>query len=381
MSSEAKIEFYRHHLGRAEAKAVAGVIDSLFLTTGKKCAEFELAFADYLGAPKVVAVSSGTAGLVLALKALNIGSGDEVITTPMTFVATANACLEVGAKPVFADVEPDTGNLSVEQAAAAVTEQTAAILPVHLYGAMCDMVGLRALADEHGLKLIADCAHAVESRRDGFGSADLIDAAVYSFYATKNLTCGEGGAVACADEAIAKRIKLLRMHGMSREAAERYHGKYQHYDVAEVGLKANLPDLLAAMLLPQIAGIDARLARREQIALRYEAAFAAMDGVDFPRVDQGTVSGRHLFTIWVEQRDEFLGRLQARGIGVAVNYRPVHLLALYRERLGFGPGDFPQAERIGDSTISLPFYPLLSDEEVERVIAAVGETAAELDHA
>ncbi len=373
-----KIEFYRHHLGAAEAAAMAEVIDSLFLTTGPVCARFEQAFAGYLGAASVVAVASGTAGLILALRALDIGPGQEVITTPMTFIATVNAILEVGATPVLVEVEPDTGNLDAGRVAQAITGRTAAILPVHLYGALCDMRSLRALADEHGLKLIADCAHAVEARRDGYGSADLVDAAVYSFYATKNLACGEGGAVACAEGPVAERVRLLRQHGMSREAAERYHGKYQHYDMVELGLKANLPDLLAALLLPQLAGLDQRRQRREAICRRYQEAFAPLTGVEFPRVPEGAVSGRHLFTIWVARRDEFLARLQELGIGVAVNYRPVHLMRYYRRRFGFGPGDFPIAERIGASTISLPLYPSLTDGELERVIAAVTRVAGEL---
>lgn len=376
--AEHKIEFYRHHLGQAEARAVAEVIDSLFLTTGPVCARLEQALAEYLGAASVAAVASGTAGLILALRALDIGEGQEVITTPMTFIATANACLEVGAVPVLVDVEPATGNLDAGQVAGAINERTAAILPVHLYGALCDMRALRALADTYGLKLIADCAHAVEARRDGYGSADLVEAAVYSFYATKNLSCGEGGAVACADPEVAQRVRRLRQHGMSKEAADRYHGKYQHYDMAELGLKANLPDILAALVLPQLAGLDQRLARREAICQRYEQAFAGLDGVDFPRVPDGAVSGRHLFTIWVDRRDEFLARLQELGIGVAVNYRPLHLMTYYRQRLGFQPGDFPVAERIGAATISLPLYPSLTDDEVARVIAAVTRVAGEL---
>ena len=252
------------------------------------------------------------------------------------------------------------------------------MLPVHLYGAMCDLKTLRAICDEHGLKLIADCAHALESKRDGLGSADFVDAACYSFYATKNLSCGEGGAVATSHQEMAERLKVLRTHGMSKGAADRYAGLYQHWDMIELGRKANLPDLLAALLLPQIPKLDQLLARREAIARRYEKAFSAMQGVDFPQVPEGAKSGRHLFTIWVQRRDQFIKGLQERGIGVAVNYRAVHLLSYYRQRFGFKPGDFPNAERIGDSTISLPMYPGLSDAEVERVIQAVGEVAQAL---
>ncbi len=376
--SKDKVDFYRHGLGPEEVAAFEEVLGSLFLTTGPVCARLEQTLAAYLGAPHAVAVATGTAALELALKALGVGPGDEVITTPMTFIATANACLYLGATPRFVDVEPATGNLDPALVEAAITSRSKALLPVHLYGAMCDIRSLRAICDRHRLKLVADCAHALESRRDGLGSADLVDAACYSFYATKNLSCGEGGAVVTPHAEVAERLKVLRMHGMSKGAADRYAGGYQHWDMVELGRKANLPDLLAALLLPQFPKLAERLARREAIARRYEEAFGAMAGVDFPRVPEGAVSARHLFTIWVERRDQFLQGLQARGIGVAVNYRAVHLLTYYRRRFGFRPGDFPVAERIGERTISLPMYPGLTDAEVERVIQAVGDTAKEL---
>ncbi len=373
-----RVEFYRHHLGEAEIAACGEVLRSLFLTTGPVCARFEEEFAAWLGVRQVVAVASCTAALEMSLRALGVGAGDEVITTPMTFIATANAVLQVGAEPVFVDVEPLTGNLDPARVEEAVTPRTRAVVPVHLYGTLCDMPRLRELADRHGLALVSDCAHAVEARRDGYGSAAMCEAACYSFYATKNLTCGEGGAVATDDAELAERLRRLRLHGMSKGAAERYQGTYRHWDMVELGFKANLPDVLAALLLPQLAGLEQRRRRREEIARRYEAAFTPLAGVDFPRVPPGAVSARHLFTIWVDRRDEFLARLQQRGIGVAVNYRAVHLLSYYRRRFGFRPGAFPVAESIGERTLSLPLYPSLQDHEVERVIQAVRDTAREL---
>lgn len=370
-----KVDFFRHNLGPQEKEALLQVLEGLFITTGGACAAFEEQFAAYLGAPRAVTVSTGTAALELALMALEIGPGHEVITTPMTFIATSNVCLELGATPVFVDVEPATGNLDASQVEAAVTPATKAIMPVHLYGAMCDMRALKAIADRHGLKIISDCAHAIESRRDGLGSADLADAACYSFYATKNITCAEGGAVAVHDDALAERLRMLRMHGMSKGAADRYVGKFQHWDMLELGRKANLPDLLAALLAPQLKRIEELWQRREEICQRYEQAFAALPGVDFPRPPQGSKSGRHLFTIWVEERDRFLAELQARSIGVSVNYRAVHLLTYYRQRFGFKPGDFPVAEGIGDATLTLPLFPTMEDWEVERVIEAVSEVS------
>ncbi|MFZ5585092.1 MAG: DegT/DnrJ/EryC1/StrS family aminotransferase [Thermodesulfobacteriota bacterium] len=375
MESQDKVEFFKHNIGPDEVASCLQTLASLFHTTGPACARFEEEFAQLLGVKHVVSVSSCTTGLELALKALGIGPGDEVITTPLTFIATPNAALYVGAKPVFVDAEPVSGNIDPDLIAGGLTSRTKAIIPVHMYGNMCDMTAIKALADRHGLKVVNDCAHTVEGRRDGVGSAGLADLACYSFYTTKNLSCGEGGAVATDDDLLAEKLRRLRLHGMSKGASDRYHDLYQHWDMVELGAKGNLSDILASLLLPQLPKLAGYLARREAIASRYEEAFAGLPGVDFPRVPAGSISARHLFTIWVAQRDRFLHELQRRGIGVAVNYRAVHLLTYYRETFGFKPGDFPVAERIGDATLSLPLYPKLEDDEVARVIAAVSEVA------
>lgn len=376
--SETKIEFYRHNIGEEEIGLCQEALASLFHTTGPMCQRFEEEFAAYLGAPHVVSLSTCTAALEVMLTALGVQPGDEVITTPMTFAATSTAVLRLGAKPVFVDVEPETANMRADLVEGAITPRTKAILPVHLYGNMCDMRKLRQIADRHGLALVADCAHAVESRRDGLGSADVADAACYSFYTTKNLACGEGGALAMHDAGLADRCKKLRLHGMSKGAADRYSKSYQHWDIDELGFKANLSDILAALLIPQIKKLPDYLARREELALKYERAFEQIDGVDFPRPPSGSTSARHLFTIWVDQRDRFLELLQEQNIGVAVNYRAIHLLTYFRRALGHKPGDFPVAERIGDSTISLPLYPKLSGQEAQRVIQAVQKVSEQL---
>ncbi|MGD8564504.1 MAG: DegT/DnrJ/EryC1/StrS aminotransferase family protein [Desulfarculaceae bacterium] len=373
-----KVEFFRHNIGPEEIKTCNQALESLFHTTGPACARFEQEFAQYLGVGQVVTVANCTLGLEIALTALDIGPGDEVITTPMTFIATSNAIIKVGATPVFVDVEADTGNMDATQVEAAVTPRTKAILPVHLYGLMCDMVRLGEIADRHRLHIVSDSAHAIESKRDGYGSADLCQAAVYSFYTTKNISCGEGGALATNSEDLAERFKVLRLHGMSKGAADRYAKEYQHWDMVELGFKGNLSDILASLLIPQLPRIEERLKRREELARRYEDAFNGLPGVDYPRSRPGSKHGRHLFTIWVDQRDRFMKLLQAKGIGVAVNYRAVHLLSYYRRRFGFKPGDFPEAERIGEATIALPLYPRLSDAEAEQVINAVRETAHEI---
>lgn len=377
----AGVEFYRHALTEDDIAAVADTLRSVFLTTGPRAATFEQAFAAHLGVEHAVSLSSCTSALFLCLKALNIGPGDEVITTPMTFIATANAILHCGATPVFVDVEPDTGNLDVAQVERAITARTRAVIPVHLYGLMADVRTLAELCQRRHLLLIEDAAHATEAVRDGLRPGQASQAACFSFYATKNLTCGEGGAVATNDPALAETIKRLRSHGMSKEAAGRYTGRYQHWDMLALGYKANLSDIQAALLVGQLPRLRAQLERRESIARRYEEAFAHLRGVRFPIVRDGATSARHLFTIWVapEQRDQYLADLQERRIGVAVNYRAIHLLSYYRSQFGFKRGDFPNAEAIGDQTLTLPLYPSMTDRDVDEVIAAVSGIAANHD--
>jgi UDP-4-amino-4-deoxy-L-arabinose-oxoglutarate aminotransferase len=375
MTEMRQVPFYRHHLGAAEKALVAEVIDSLFLTTGPKTAEAERAIAAYMGVEHCLGVMSATAALFLCLKGWGIGEGDEVITTPMTFIASSNTVLHAGAKPVFVDVEPDTGNMDAAKLEAAITPRTKAIMPVHLYGQLCDMKAIRAIADRHGLKVVEDCAHAFESMRDGVQPGQLGDAACFSFYATKNVACGEGGAVVTRDPTLMEQLRLLRLHGMSKSAFDRYTGTYKHWDMVELGYKANMFDLQAALLLPQFPGIAERLERREKLAAIYDAELAQIPGVERPAVKPGSRHARHLYTIWVPEarRDEVLQRLQARGIGVAVNFRAVHLLSYYAEKFGYRRGDFPVAERIGDRTISLPMYPNLPADDARYVASVLAD--------
>jgi len=368
-----KVEFYRHGLTEQDIARVAEVLRSPFLTTGKEVKAFEEAFAAYLGAQHCVGLTSCTAALHLALLAIGIEPGDEVITVPMTFIATSNAILYVGAKPVFVDVEERTGLMDVASIEAAITPRTKAIIPVHLYGQMCDMQEIRRIADKHGLAVVEDCAHAVESAREGIRPGQLGDIACFSFYATKNITSGEGGAAATNSEALATKLRILRQHGMSASAADRYASAYRHWDMEMLGWKYNMSNIQAALLLGQLDRIDGALDRRQAIAEKYEAAFARVEGVEFPIVLAGGKSARHLFTIWVDsaKRDQTLARIQEQGVGVAVNYRAVHLLKYYRESFGYDRGSYPIAERIGDSTITIPLYPKMTDEEVEYVIQSV----------
>lgn len=369
------VDFYRHSLGEEEKRAVASVLDSLFLTTGQRVYEFEKRFEEFLGVPAVVATVHCTASLHLAMLAAGVGPGDEVITTPMTFLSSANAVLYAGGTPVFVDVDPETANIDPARAAAAVTPKTKAIVAVDLYGLMADMVALRQVADAHGLVLVEDAAHCVEGRRDGHGPGQLADYGCFSFYATKNLTCGEGGAISARDAGKKALLRQLTSHGMSKNAADRYAGKYQHWDMERLGWKYNLSDIQGSLLVSQLPKLAERLARREAICRRYEAAFRETPGVEFPIVPRGATSARHLFTIWVDpdRRDAILAVIQARGVGVAVNYRAVHLTTFYRERFGIERGAFPNAERIGDRTITIPLWPGMTDAMVDEVIAAVRE--------
>jgi len=370
-----KVEFYRHALGVEEADEVEQTLGGVFLTAGPRTKQFEEWLASYLGVKGAVGLFSCTTALFLAQKALDIGEADEVITTPMTFIATSNTVLHTGAKLVFVDCDPVTANIDIDQIEAAITPRTKAIIPVHLYGHMVDMRKLRALADKHNLKIIEDCAHCIEGERDGVKPGQLGDVACFSFYATKNMAAGEGGAVASNNQALLDRIRNLRTHGMNKEAANRYTATFQHWDMLDLGYKGNMFDIQAALLLPQIKKLDPSWQRREAICQRYQQAFDEMD-IAYPRVEASTKSARHLFTIWVNpaKRDAVLTELQQRGIGVAVNYRAVHLLTYYREKLGFHRGMFPNAERIGDSTITLPLYPTMTDTQVETVIESVRDT-------
>jgi len=366
-----KIEFYKHDLGAEELASLQKTVGSLFLTTGPRVAEFERLLGEYLGVPHVVGVTSCTEGLMLALLAFGIGPGDEVITTPMTFIATPNSVLYLGASPVFADVDPATGLLDPAAVEAAITPRTKAIIAVHLYGQMAEVQKLRAIADKHHLVLIEDSAHGVEMRREGAAPGQLGDAAVFSFYATKTITSGDGGAIAVRDPAINERLRRLRNHGMTKDAASRYTGAYKHWDMVELGYKCGLSDLDAALLLPQLSRLEKRCDSREAAVRKYEELLAGLPGI---RLLKWTGrSAHHLFTFLTPEgrRDGMLEELGARNIGVAVNYRAVHLLTYYRERFGFKPGSFPHAEEIGERTLTLPLYPWIPLDDVAYVAGHV----------
>lgn len=368
-----KVEFYKHSVSQQDIDNVVKVLNSIFLTIGEVVSEFEERFSQYLGCRYTVGVTSCTAALHLSLLAYGIGPGDEVITTPMTFVATANSIIHAGATPVFVDVESETGNIDVNLVESALTPRTKAILPVHLYGQMCDMIRIREIADRHHLVVIEDAAHAIEAMRDGVRVGQLGEAACFSFYPTKSITSGEGGAVATNNREVTERLRKLRLHGMSEGAYERYSKQYRHWDMELLGWNYNMYNIQAALLLNQLEHIEQFRQRREEICQMYEEAFKDSSEVSCLEKVPNSRSARLMFTILVpvEKRDRILCQLQDRGIGVAVNYRAIHLLTYYRQTYGYERGIFPIAEKIGDSTITLPLYPKLSNEEVQYIIKAV----------
>ena len=370
-----KVPFFRHDLGEAEVEAFRKVLAGPILTTGAVTAEFEQKFAAALGAKHALAVTSCTGALHMCLLGLGIGPGDEVIITPMTFIATATAIISAGATPVFVDVERHTGNLDAAAVEAAITPRTKAILPVHLYGLMCDMRALRAVADRHGLAIVEDAAHCIEGVRDGVRPGQLSNAACFSFYATKNMTCGEGGALVVNDGAFYEQLRLIRLHGMTKTAYDRSKEGYTHWDMVTMGWKYNMSNVDASILIPQLDRLQANLAKRHTLAARYAERLGKISGIELPRTPNDAVHARHVYPIWLtsKPRDEVLQALMARGIEVVVNYRAVHLLSYFTENLGCKAGDHPAAERLGDTTLSLPFYPNMPLEYVDIVAETLEE--------
>ncbi|MBT3638300.1 MAG: DegT/DnrJ/EryC1/StrS family aminotransferase [Opitutae bacterium] len=376
-----KVEFYRHELGQTEIDEITETIRSLFLTTGPKTEEFEQRFSDYLGTRRCLGVTSWTMGNFITLKALGVGGGDRVLTTPLTYIATANTILHAGAEPVFADVDPHTGNLNPEAAREVLDrdETIKGVIVVHLYGQMSDMKTLRKITNERGLFLLEDCAHCVEGVRDGLRPGALSDAAAFSFYATKNLTCGEGGAIVTNNDDLADRLQPLRLHGVDTYAKDQHKGKgYRHWDMTTLGYKCNMNDLSASLLLPQLDLIEERRLRRQKLCEQYDDLLADIESISTPCTIPGSTHAHHLYTIRseAEDRDQILTEMSQHGVGVGVNFRVVHLMKYYRERFGFKRGDFPVAEQIGDSTISLPLYPSLKQNEQHYVVETLRKALA-----
>lgn len=366
----------------AEIEAVVSTMKSGWLGTGPQTARFEQAIAQYKGSPHAVALNSCTAALHLSLLASGVQPGDEVITTPMTFCATVNAIIHAGATPVLADIDPVTLNIDPVAVEAAITPRTKALLPVHFAGRPCRMDMLTAMAETHGLKLIEDCAHAIETTFRGKPAGSFGDFGCLSFYVTKNIVTGEGGMVLARSEADAARIKVLGLHGMSKDAWKRFGDEgYKHYQVVEAGFKYNMTDMQAAIGLHQLERIERYLARRAEIWAQYDEAFADLP-LGLPAAPEpDTRHAMHLYTVLVDgertgglTRDAFLDAMTRHNIGVGVHYLSIPEHPYYRERFGWTPDAFPHAARVGRQIVSLPISAKLSDADVADVIRAVRQT-------
>jgi len=372
-------------IGEAEIAEVVATLRSGWLGTGPRVERFEADFRAYVGCTHAVALNSCTAGLHLALNVLGVGPGDEVITTPLTFSATANVIVHVRATPVFADVDPRTMNLDPEAVARAVTPRTKAILPVHLAGRPCDMDVLLEVAQRHGLAVVEDAAHATEARYRGRPIGSIGDMTAFSFYVTKNLVTGEGGMLTTNNAAWAEEIRLKSLHGISRDAWKRYSAEgFQPYDTLFPGYKYNMTDLQAALGIHQLARLEANLAVRERHWRQYDEAFTDHPLLTTPAPpDPRDRHARHLYTVLLDSdragmsRNEFIVRLKAENIGTGIHFTPLHLHSYYAKTFGFTPGEFPAAEFIGDRTVSLPLSAKLTDEDVEDVIAALRRVLGE----
>jgi UDP-4-amino-4,6-dideoxy-N-acetyl-beta-L-altrosamine transaminase len=362
-----------------DIQAVTATLRSDWLTTGPRVAEFEEAFAAYVGAAHAVSFSSGTAALHGVAFAAGLKAGDEAITTPMTFVATANCVLYQGATPVFADVSPDTLNLDPQQAAERVTPRTRAILPVDYAGHPADLDNFLALAGRRGLTIIEDACHALGAEYRGQRVGGLAHMTVFSFHPVKHLTTGEGGMVTTNHAKFAESLRRFRNHGINSDARERQEAGGWFYEMTFLGYNYRLTDIACALGIQQLGKLEANVARRREIATRYTAAFRDLPGVIAPSVRGDANPAWHLYPIQLDLprlsagRAEIFRALRAENIGVNVHYIPVHQHPYYRERFGFKGGEFPIAEEAYERLISLPLFHGMRDEDVEDVIGAVGK--------
>lgn len=373
------IPFALPDIGEAEIDAVVDCLRSGWLTTGVKAKEFESQFADYIGVKHALAVSSCTAGLHLALEACGIGPGDKVLTSPYTFTATAETVRYLGADPIFADIDPQTLNINPESAEQVLRDNPGvkAILPVHFAGLSCDMDALNQLADKYQLKVIEDAAHAIPSSYRGRAAGALGDVGAFSFYATKTLCTGEGGMVTTDDDAIAERMKTMRLHGINRDVFDRYQSRQPswYYEVVAPGFKYNMPDTAAALGIEQLKRAPALRDRRQAIADYYSRELADLPLELPPIPNAGDTHAWHLYVIRLQgdapRRDTFIETLAQRGIGTSVHFIPLHMQPYWRDRYELKAEDFPVTYDVYQRCVSLPIYTKMTDSDVERVANTV----------
>lgn len=378
--TQREIPFHRADVGEDEIAAVSEVIRSGWLTMGAKTIEFERAFARYVGASEAVAVSSCTAALHLCLDAIGLQSGDEVLVPTNTFTATAEVVTYMGARPVLVDIDPRTLNLDPIDARRRLSSRTRAIIPVHLGGHPCELTEIHSFAKQHNLRVIEDAAHALPSSYRGRFIGSVSEFTAFSFYATKTLTTGEGGMITTENTEAASRIRMMRLHGIGRDAWKRYtvRGTWC-YEVQQAGYKYNFTDLQAALGLVQLRKCDVMREARHRIAERYSQAFSSVDGLETPTVAPGRETSWHLYVLRLHlgklqiDRNQFIEALAERGIGTSVHFIPLHLHPYYQETFGYRPGDFPAAESEYARCISLPIFPAMRDADVAQVVEAVTE--------
>lgn len=364
-------------VGEQEIEEVIDTLRSSWITTGPKTRRFEQEFAAYLNSPAGLALNSCTAALHVALVTAGIGPGDEVITTPMTFAASVNVIEHVGATPVLVDVEPDTLNIDPARVAAAITSRTKAIIPVHYAGHPVDLDLLRALAKQHDLLLLEDAAHALPAKYKGKWIGESENPVAFSFYATKNLTTAEGGMLTATPEFL-DRARVVSLHGMSRDAWKRYDkGGSWFYEILLPGFKYNMTDIQAAIGLVQLRRLEGFQKRRREVVAAYAAAFGSVEALELPVERLDVESAWHLYVLRLNTahlrigRDEFVKELADRNIGTSVHFIPVHTHPYYRDKYGWKPESFPVAFGNYQRALSLPLHPMLTDEDVADVTAAV----------
>jgi perosamine synthetase len=376
---EKLLPYGRQSLDEEDIQAVVEVLKSDWLTTGPKVAEFEEQFAEWVGARHAVSLSSGTAALHAAAFAAGLKSGDEAITTPMTFCATANCILYQGAVPIFADVSSDTLNLDPQEVSKKISSRTKALIAVDYAGHPADLVALRGLAEEHGLILIEDACHALGAEHLGKRVGGISDMTVFSFHPVKHLTTGEGGMVTTNDAKLAQTLRQFRNHGITSEARQRQASGQWLYEMVLLGFNYRLTDIACALGISQLGKLEANLARRRAIASQYTRAFRELPTLMTPAVREGMESAWHLYPIRLKvealsaDRSEIFEALRAENLGVNVHYIPVHQHPYYRERFGYKGGEYPVAENAYERLISLPMFHAMTDQDMNDVIAAVSK--------
>jgi dTDP-4-amino-4,6-dideoxygalactose transaminase len=375
------LPFHRPWFDEQEEQAVIEVLRSGWITKSKRTVEFEKRFGEYTGAKYAVGLNSCTAGLHLALLALGIGPGDEVITTPITFPATVNVIEHVGAKPVFADVLPGDLNINPDEIEKKITARTKAIIPVHFQGRPCDMDRIFALAKMHGLAVVEDAAHAVETMYQGRKVGNLESAATcFSFYANKNITTGEGGMLTTNDEKIDEKVRMLSLHGISRDAWKRYSMEgYRHWETMYAGFKYNMFDLQAALGLIQLSKVDMFWERRKEIVTRYDNAFSDEPALRLLSTSPGNKLAYYNYVLVIKtemlnaDRDKIMEAVQAEGVGIGIHFRSVAAQNYYKEKYGYAMGSMPNAEYATDRVLSIPLFPAMTDQEADDVIKVVSK--------